>query len=221
MNLQSLRPATDFAQRFGAKALVFGPAGSGKTPVINSAPRPVLLACEPGMLSMRGSRVPTFQAFTPKLIDEFFDWFFRSSERKNFDTLAVDSATQMAEIYLEEAEKSNKHGLAAYGEANRNTLKHLQTLYFTENCHTYLIAKQEILADGLKRPYFPGKELPVKLPHMYDCILHLDTHAIPSVGQHKSFQCEPTYDIHARNRTGTLSMFEQPNFSQIVTKAMQ
>lgn len=220
MNLQSLRPAKEFAQKFGAKALIFGPAGSGKTPIINTAPRPLLLCCEPGMLSMRGSNVPTFQAFTAKLIDEFFLWFFESKEADNFDTLGLDSATQMAEIYLEQSEKENKHGLAAYGEANRNTMKQLSKLFFWPRKHTYLIAKQEVL-ENLKRPYFPGKELPVKVPHMYDLLLHLDIHSVPGVGQVKSFQCQGSFDIHARDRTGTLALYEQPDFGALVQKAMQ
>src|SRR4051812_35860208 len=116
MNLQSLKPAKDFAVRYGVKSIVYGPPGCGKTPIVNTAPRPVLLACEPGLLSMRNSTVPTFQAHTPKLIDEFFEWLFNSAETKNFDTVAIDSASEMSTLYLAQAEKNNKHGLAAYGD---------------------------------------------------------------------------------------------------------
>jgi hypothetical protein len=62
MDIRSLRPARDFAVQYGVKAIVYGPPGSGKTPVINTAPRPVMLVCEPGLLSMRTSTVPTFFA---------------------------------------------------------------------------------------------------------------------------------------------------------------
>jgi AAA domain len=224
MNLQNLRPARDFAQNFGVKAVIYGPAGSGKTPVINTAPRPLLLACEPGLLSMRTSSVPTFVGSTPELIDEFFKWFFESSETKNFDTLAVDSTSHMAEIYLQKALRTNKHGLQAYGEMATNTLKHLRTLYFTQYKHTYLIAKQEIINEnGLttRRPYYAGRQLPVELPHMYDQILHLDIHSVPGMGQIKSFQCAQTLDVMARDRTGQLAEFEPPDFGRIVAKAMQ
>src|SRR6266550_5669972 len=115
MDQRSLRPARDFAINFGVKAVIYGPAGSGKTPIINTAPRPVMLACEPGLLSMRGSTVPSWQGYTPETIDEFFKWFFNSTETKNFDTLAVDSTSHMADIYLQAALKTNKHGLQAYG----------------------------------------------------------------------------------------------------------
>jgi|SRR5665213_1572546 len=221
MQLSDLKPARDFAIRYGVKAIVYGPAGSGKTPLINTAPRPLLLACEPGLLSMRGSTVPTFAAFDQKSINSFFEWFFKSNETKNFDTLAVDSTTQIAEINLKEAERTNKHGLAAYGEMARETLKHLETLYYMAEKHTYLIAKQDITNDGSKRPYYPGKELPTKMPHMYDQILHLDIHNVPGMGQVRSFQCAQSFDIIARDRTGMLAQFEEPDFGKIVSKVMK
>ena len=220
MNIKDLKEAQVYAQRLGVKSLIYGPAGSGKTPVINTAPRPLLLATEPGLLSMRGSTVPTFIAPTGKDIDAFFLWFFSSNETKNFDTLAIDSGTQIAETFLKEAEKTNKHGLAAYGEANKNTLQHLEQLYFMPQKHIYLIAKQDSMADNTKRPYWPGRELPVKLAHMYDQILHLDIHNVPGVGQVRSFQCGQTFDIMARDRTGILDIYEQPDFGKIVAKVM-
>jgi len=220
MNLRDLRPAQEFAQRMGVKSVVYGPAGSGKTPIINTAPRPLLLATEPGLLSMRGSTVPTYIADTGAKIDDFFKWFFESTETKNFDTIAIDSGTQIAETYLKEAEKTNKHGLAAYGVANANTLKHLETLYFMAQKHVYLIGKQSVEADGSKKPYWPGKELPTKLPHMYDQILHLDIHNVPGVGQVGSFQCAQTFDIMARDRTGMLGQYEEPDFGKLVRKVM-
>lgn len=224
MNQKDLRPARDFAQCFGIKAVIFGPAGSGKTPIVNTAPRPVLLACEPGLLSMRGSNVPTWQGYTPETINDFFKWFFNSEETKNFDTLAVDSTSHMAEIYLQAALKSNRHGLAAYGEMATETLKHLNTLYYTRQKHTYLIAKQEIINENgmtIKRPYYPGKQLPIELPHKYDQILQLDIQNVPGVGQVKAFRCQSSIDVLARDRTGQLSEFEPPDFAAIVSKAMK
>src|SRR5437899_1886908 len=126
MNLSNLRPANDFAQQYGVKALVYGAPGSGKTPIVNTAPRPLLLACEPGLLSMRGSTVPTYPGFTNDAIDDFFAWFFNSNDVKNFDTLAIDSTSQMADTYLQAAlngksKAGNKmHGLAAYGDMAKN-----------------------------------------------------------------------------------------------------
>ncbi len=220
MDQRNLRPAKDFANNYGVKSIVFGAPGSAKTPLINTCPRPLMLACEPGLLSMRGSNVPTYQAFTPKAIDEFFDWFFSSAETKNFDTLAIDSASQMADIFLQDALESNRHGLKAYGEMATRSIKHLKQLYFTQYKHTYIIAK-EMTAEGNKKPYFPGQQLLVEVPHMYDEILHLGIHNVPGQGQVQSFQCKQSVDILSRDRTGNLADYEPPHFGQLVQKAMR
>lgn len=224
VDARDLKAAGDHAQNFGCKALIFGPAGSAKTPIFNTAPRPLLLATEPGLLSMKGSTIPTYEAYTPERVNEFFKWFFNSTETKNFDTLGIDSASQIADIYLIAAQKTNKHGLKAYGEMAENTMEHLRTLYYKRYCHTYVICKEEIKdLDGqsMRRPYFPGQVLPIQVPHLYDFILRLSKTNVPGQqGEVLAFQCQGNYNILARNRTGNLDMYEPPNFSKLVEKAM-
>ncbi len=219
MNMSDLKAAGEFSRRYGAKAIVYGPPGSRKTPLINTCPRPLMLACEPGMLSMRGSTVPTFQAHTGAAIEEFFKWFNISSERKNFDTLAIDSVSQMADIYLQEAQKTNSHGKAAYGDMAKKVMSHLRPLFFTENIHTYLIAK-EGTKDGMRWPYFPGQQLLTEVPHMYDFILYLGIQNVPGMGNVSAFRCNQAMDVLARNRTGNLNDYEPPDFGKLIQKAM-
>lgn len=226
MNIRDLKPAGEYSGAYGVKALIFGAPGSHKTPLINTAPRPILLACEPGLMSMRGSQVPTYQAFTTEAIEGFFDWFFNSNETKNFDTLAIDSSSQITDIYLQsiltgKSKSGNKlHGKAAYGAMADECLKHFRKLYFMPLKNIYLIAK-ETSFDGMKRPYFPGNVLNVEVPHMYDLILHLGIHNIPGMGQLLSFQCRQTIDILARDRSGRLNDYEPPDFGKLVQKVMQ
>jgi hypothetical protein len=218
MNVSDLRPAKDFAQRFGCKAIIYGPPGSAKTPTINTCNRPVLLAVEPGLLSMRSSTVPTWIAPNKARIDEFMKWFELSTEAKQFDTLAIDSVSQMCNIGLDESK--SKHGLAQYGDMADYVYPYLKRLYYMQEKHMFLIAKEELTSDGKRRPSFPGKFMPTEVPHLYDCILRLAKVPIPNVGETLAFQCNGTIDIVARNRTGTLADFEPPNFSEIVRKVM-
>ena len=226
MDSRDLRPAREFAQMYGCKSLVYGAPGSAKTPLIDTAPRPLLLACEAGLLSMRKSNVPTYQAFTPERIDEFFKWFFHSNESKNFDTIAIDSAPQMADIYLQnilngKSKAGNKvHGQAAYGEMARNVMDNLRPLFYMPQKHAYVICKETSDAQGMKRPYFPGQQLNVDVPHLYDFILHLGIKNVPGMGQALAFQCNQTFDALARNRTGNLLDYEEPHFGKLVQKAM-
>ena len=218
MNMSDLKPARDFARMYGVKAVIYGPPGSGKTPLVGTCPRPVLLAVEPGMLSMRNSNVPTWMAPNKARIDEFMKWFENSSEAKNFDTLAIDSTSQMCNIALDESKA--KHGLAQYGEMADYVWPYMQRLYFMKEKHMFLIAKEELTVDGKRRPSYPGQVLNKDIPHLYDCILRIAKVPIPNVGETLAFQCNGTIDIIARNRTGDLADFEPPNFNDIVKKVM-
>lgn len=226
MDQRDLKPAKEFARMYGCKAIIFGGTGSGKTPLMNTCPRPILLACEPGLLSLRSSTIPTFYAENGQRVEDFFKWFFNSAEIKNFDTLCVDSISFMADVYLTENEKGTAasgkkvHGLQAYGNMARSVMDHLRPLYYTQQKHTYLIAKEELVAEQ-KRPYFPGQQLNKEVPGLYDFVLHLGIKNVPGVGQIRAFQCNETYDVMARNRTGNLNDYEKPHFGELVQKAMQ
>lgn len=222
MNISQLKPASSFAQQFGAKILCYGAPGTGKTPICNTAPRPVLCSIEPGLLSMRDSNVPTWQAFTTKAIDEFFEWLLKSNETKNFDTVCIDSGSQLAEVYLKEEVTKHKDGRKVYGEMSAKVMKHMEALYFLPQKHVYIICKQTTVDDGgirYNRPHFPGQDLNVKIPHLFDIILHLAVHNIPGYGQHKAFKTQQSFDALARDRSGKLSEYEQPNLTEIFRKA--
>lgn len=225
MNINSLKPASQLAQRFGVKAIAYGGPGSGKTPLTKTAPRPVMLVCEPGMLTMRdATNLPAWDAYTPERIEEFFAWLTQSAEARNFDTVCVDSISQMSEIFLTQELSRCKDGRKAYGEMYRRTMKLLNDLYYMPNKHTYLIAKQAVVdEDGgtIKKPYFPGKELNVQVPHMYDEVWHIGLNNVP--GQPKpvtAVRALPTFGTFARDRSGRLAELEYPELSMLFNKCM-
>lgn len=225
MQMSNLKPASELAQRFGVKALAYGPPGTGKTPLIKTAPRPVLCVVEPGMLSMRdATNIPAWDAYTPERIDEFFKWLFESREAANFDTVGIDSVSQLAEIILTQELNRNKDGRKAYGEMSRRVMDIINKLYYLPQKHIYLIAKQ-VTADengvATKRPYFPGQDLNVKVPHLYDEILHIAEANIPGmVKPVVAIRALPTFGIMARDRSGRLAELESPNLGEVFKKCM-
>ncbi len=224
MNLSQLKPASQLAQKFGVKALAYGGPGTGKTPMINTAPKPVLCVVEPGMLSMRTSNVPAWEAYDADRIDEFFKWLFNSAEAKNFDTVGIDSISQLAEIFLTQELKRNKDGRKAYGEMSRRVMDIVNALYYLPQKHVYLIAKQSVLDEGgalRKKPYFPGQDLNVKIPHMYDEILHVGLSNVPGMPKPvTAIRCLETFDVMARDRSGKLAELEPPDLYALFNKAM-
>lgn len=225
MQMSQLKPASQLAQRYGAKCVAYGAPGAGKTPLMKTAPRPVLCVTEPGMLSMRDAHdIPAWEAYTPAAIVEFFKWAKESREASNFDTICVDSASQLAEIILKEELGRNKDGRKAYGEMSRRVMDILNDLYYMPQKHVYLIAKQGNVEEGgvqMLRPYFPGQDLNVRIPHMFDEILHIGLTNVPNQPKPvTAIRTAPTYNILARDRSGKLNELEPPNLADLFAKIM-
>ena len=224
MNLSNLRPANQLAQQFGVKAVIYGGPGSGKTPLVDTCPSPVMLVVEPGMLSMRTSNTPCYEANTPEKCDEFWEWFFQSAEPRKFDTLAIDSLSQMAEIYLTRELSRWKDGRKAYGEMSRHVMAIVNRLYYTPQKHLYQICKQSTVDENgasKRKPYFPGQDLNVKIPHLFDEIWHVWLNNIPGIiGAQLSIRTRESFDTMARDRSARLNELEPPNIGSLFTKCM-
>lgn len=220
-----LKPASQMAQQNGVKCLMYGCAGTGKTPLIGTCPRPVAVMTEAGALSVRNQNFPCFQAFTGKEIMEFFDWAHRSNETKNYDTIAVDSLSQLAEIILKEELKQNKDGRKAYGEMARAVMHIAETLFFMPKKHIYLISKlvEEKDEKGVmtKRPLFPGNKLTADLPHLFDEFWYIGKQQVPGQPQPVlAIRTKETFGIVARDRSGKLQELEQPHLGNLFNKCM-
>jgi len=230
MQMSDLRPAKDFASAFGVKMVVYGGPGSAKTPVcVTTAPNAVVLMTEPGFLSVRTSLVPTFPAFTSAKVDDFMMWFLTSNESKNYETLVWDSVSQAHEQKIKEETEGKSqagaeaHGMRAYGKANRWMIDHLFKLYFAPGKNVVLVAKLqnfEINEAIYRRPYFAGKELPVRVPHLFDEILALGNFPVPGVtpSPTRAFLCKERFDYMARDRSGNLAEYEPPDLTKLIAK---
>lgn len=219
----TIKPAYWFAQQFGVKSIVYGPPGKGKTPICDTAPSPLLCSVEPGMLSMRTSQIPACEAYTPEAINDFFEWLKSSNEAKKYQTICIDSMSQVAEIYLTSYLKNNKDPRAAYGKMAIKVMEHCNQLYFTREKNTYLICKQMIVQENYTdkaKPYFPGKDLNVQIPHLFDVILHINVFTFGNIKQ----VCFHTLDdgaAVARDRSGKLAEYEPTNLTTIFNKILQ
>lgn len=233
MQESDFRPAKDFALKYGVKAVVYGGPGSGKSPIcIETATRPAVCITEPGFLSLRKSTAPTWPAFNPARFEEFILWGTSSVEAKNYDTFIIDSISQSCETCVDQelggktSGGNEQHGLRAYGKMARIMMEHLFKLYFLPEKHIILIAKlqnYEINNAIYKRPYFPGKELPVRVPHLYDLVICLGSYNIPGVvpSPTKAFRCFEQFDMMARDRSGNLLEYEPPNITHIIQKCLK
>ena len=224
-------PANKLATQYGIKAVITGPAGSGKTPLIGTAPRPIILALEPGYRSVRNQNFQCWNAINSlKDADDFFDWAFRSNEAKNFDTFGFGSWSQYCDLVLAKYKAKNSHGLKAYGEMAEHVYEKAEKLFYLQQKHVVMNCKQEVVdipgpgPDPIKftRPYFPGKNLIIQIPHLYDEFWQLDEFIVPGVaGKVQALLTKRRNDRLVRSRSGNLNEYEPPNLTDVFAKAMQ
>ena len=223
---QQLYSAYQLVQQFGVKSLVYGGPGMGKTPIIATAPAPILLPIETGLLSLAPyPNVPCWPiARTSQMIDEFFRWFFHSSEANQFHTLCIDSVSQMCQVRLDEAKLVRRDPRKAYGDLFDWAMPYLTTLYYMQRKHMYLICKQEEFQETaektITRPSFPGQALGKEARHLYDLIMRAElSGGLPGLPPNV-FRTKGSYNIEARDRSGKLAEFEPTNLTHIISKIL-
>ena len=100
----------------GVKVLVYGQAGSGKTTLIRTATAPLILSAEAGLLSLAGTDIPYVEIHSLAELSEVGAWIAQSQEAAQYQTICLDSISEIAEVCLSEAKATLKDGRAAYGE---------------------------------------------------------------------------------------------------------
>lgn len=172
---------------------------------------------------MQGTNLPTKQALKWKDVVDFLDWAEKSPERKNFDTICIDSASEMAEIHLRDNPGKHSHGMQQYGKMQEDVYERLYNLFALPDCNIYIICKQMVEQSdaGAKLvPYFPGKALNISVPHLFDEVWHLDMQSIPGAGAHRAFHCHSGFGKACRDRSGRLAEFEPPNLATLFAKCL-
>ncbi|WBF76726.1 hypothetical protein PSV3_00253 [Septimatrevirus PSV33] len=73
-----------------------------------------------------------------------------------------------------------------------------------------------------KRPFFPGKDLNVKVPHLFDNVMHLGEASVPGMPKPvRALRTKEIPEVFARDRLGNLNELEQPDLTALFAKAMQ
>lgn len=230
-SIKDAKPMSQLSDNSGAKVLLYGPPGSGKTPSVIAAPRPIVCLTEAGALSVKNnplaSKIPGVPLFSPQAIRDFFAWFKSSTEVRHFDTIIIDSFSQLAEIlvkeYLGGKSKSGAKvdGKAAYGDMARECMEYAEAMHYRMGINIICIAKQGVFQEmgtDFTKPVFPGKDLNVRMPHLFDEIIHIGQHPECSVVDKSTLQCRASFNILARDRSDTLAQYEHADFASLFQK---
>lgn len=223
-----LIPISKMRQDNGVKCLIYGGPGVGKTPLGLTAPKPVILVTETGTLSVGNSQIPAWPAFTLQAIEEFFMWANGSREFAQFDSLVIDSFSNLCEIIIAhllrgKSKSGNQvNGLKAYGELETRAMELVFWLLGLPRKHVFIMCKCRLNNFGhgsTNNLLLPGQQLPVKVPGEFDVIGDLGRFLIPNAGEQRAIRFAPQAgECFPRDRSGKLSEYEPPDLKHIVQK---
>ena len=136
----NIQPISTIARGQGAKLIIYGPPGSGKTPLCVNTSDALIMLTEPGTLSVRNSTTPAVQCYAVNQIKDFCSWLRSDSKEKlQFKTICVDSISEWCSIYIRHFEAiptkagNQQDGKKVYGDMARAVIKELNYLYYVSN----------------------------------------------------------------------------------------
>jgi len=202
----------------GLKVLVYGQAGCGRTTLSKTLPTPVVLSAEGGLLSLKDDNIPYLEIKSMTDLHEAYEWVSKS---KDYESVVLDSISEIAEVVLSHEKKINKDGRAAYGEMDVQ-LSEIIRAFRDLNMHVLMTAKLEKQQDEMGRmlyfPSLPGNKTAQKLPYFFDEVLALRIEKDEDGKTQRALMCDSDGLWLAKDRSGKLSAWESPDLSEIIAK---
>lgn len=206
----------------GVKILVYGHAGAGKTSLIPTLPAPIILSAEGGLLSIADADVPYIEIGNVQALHDAYQWIVSSDEAKGFQSVALDSISEIAEVILNHEKKTSKDPRAAYGNMQEQMSDIIRAFRDLPGKHVYVSAKLEKATDELGRilysPSMPGNKTGQALPYFFDEVLALrverDAEGVPQ----RALMCDSDGLWLAKDRSGRLAPWEAPDLGEIINK---
>jgi phage nucleotide-binding protein len=204
------------------KLLVYGQAGAGKTSLIPTLPKPVILSAEGGLLSIADTNLPFMEITSMAELQEAYKWLTSSAEAGEFQSVALDSISEIAEVVLNAEKKINKDPRAAYGAMQEQMADVIRAFRDLPGKHVYMSAKLEKTQDEMGRvlyaPSMPGNKTGQSLPYFFDEVLALRVEKDAEGNTRRALMTDGDGLWLAKDRSGKLEVWEDADLGEIIKK---
>jgi phage nucleotide-binding protein len=204
----------------GINLLVYGQAGAGKTTLVSTLPNPVVLSAEGGLLSLSNHDIPFVEIDSAETVAEVYKWLVGSDEAKQFESVALDSISEIAEVILSSEKAKTKDPRQAYGVMQDQMAAMIRAFRDLPK-FVYFSAKLEKSQDEMGRllysPSMPGNKTGQALPYFFDEVLALRCEPSDE-GVVRALLCQPDGMWQAKDRSGKLETWEEPHLGKILEK---
>ena len=213
INIQSTK---GIASDHGIKAVVYGFSGVGKTVLCATAPKPIILSAEKGLLSLSGLDTPFIEIKSIQDIGNAFDYLKKDDV---YETICIDSLSEVAETVLIEFKKENKDGRQAYMQLASSVTSLIRNFRDLPNKNVVFVSKakketdEETGASSIE-PYAPGQVIKFNIPYMTDEVFYMD---VDKKGN-RIIQTQANRRFVAKDRSGKLDPQEPADLTAIFNK---
>lgn len=218
INLQNTGKATASA----IKLLVYGAAGVGKTSLIPTMPKPIILSAEAGLLSIAGADLPFVAIKSMDDLREAYSWLTTSDDAKGYKSIALDSISEIAEVCLESEKAKAKDPRQAFGEMATTMAQVIRMFRDIPDRHVLFTAKLDKSQDETGRmlyaPSMPGNKTGQALPYYFDIVAALRVEKDGDGNAQRALMCDTDGLWQAKDRSGKLDAFEAPDIGEIIAK---
>ena len=206
----------------GVKVLVYGQAGAGKTSLVKTLPNPIVLSAEGGLLSIQDADLPYIEITDMATLQEAYKWLTESADAKGFQSVALDSISEIAEVVLNAEKKATKDPRQAYGAMQEQMADIIRAFRDIGGKNVYMSAKLEKTQDEQGRmlysPSMPGKSLTQGISYYFDLVLALRVEKDAEGNTQRALMCDSDGLWLAKDRSGKLAAWEAPDLGAIIAK---
>lgn len=204
----------------GLKVLVYGHAGAGKTTLAASMPAPIIISAEGGLLSIKDAGLDYIEVNSMDSLREAFEYVSASGDK--YQSVVLDSISEIGEVVLIHEKSVNKDGRAAYGEMAVQMTSIIRAFRDMAGKHVLMTAKVEKAQDESGRilysPSMPGAKVGQQLPYFFDEVLALRVEKDAEGVAQRALMCDGDGIWLAKDRSGKLDSWELPDMGAIIAK---
>jgi phage nucleotide-binding protein len=205
----------------GVKLLVYGAAGSGKTSLITTLPKPLVLSAEAGLLSIQDADLPFIEITTIDDLRQAYV-YVTGEAGAEYESVALDSISEIAEVVLNAEKKIAKDPRQAYGAMQEQVSDLIRAFRDLPGKHVYMSAKLEKSQDEMGRmlyaPSMPGNKVGQSLPYFFDEVLALRVERDAEGNTQRALMCDTDGLWAAKDRSGKLAPWEAPDLGAVIEK---
>ena len=208
----------------GIKINLYGGAGSGKTTSVQTTGEPTLMvSAEAGLLPLRNTKadIKVVEVHNMDDIEGVYNHLVGGSD---FKWVFIDSITEIAEVVLAYELMQSKDPRKSYGEMATKMIQLIKMFRDLPGYDIVMTAKMSRVQDDngklIYGPSMPGRQLGHQLPYLFDIVAPLRVERNTEGDLERMLQMVRDDQFEAKDRSGKLDRFEEPNLANIKAKIL-